>query len=129
MNKSPKIPIKYECIKCNYITVNKKDYNKHLTTRKHLMEINGNKMEMKYPQCNICSKTFKSSSGLWKHKQKCIPLSNDVSDNTVETNNNDAIVQTMMQLITQNQQLFVSNQQFKELIVEQQHENQKQQNL
>ena len=63
MNKSHKIPIKYECINCNYVTVNKKDYNKHLTTRKHLMEINGNKLEIKYPQCNICSKVFKSSSG------------------------------------------------------------------
>ena len=128
MNKSQKIPIKYECIKCNYITVNKKDYNKHLTTRKHIMEINGNKMEIIYPRCNICSKVFKSSSGLWKHKQKCSPLSNDVTDNTVDNNNNDTIVQTMMQLIKQNQELLVSNQQFKELIVEQQHENQKQQN-
>ena len=125
MNKSQKIPIKYECIKCNYITVNKKDYNKHLTTRKHIMEINGNKMEIIYPRCNICSKVFKSSSGLWKHKQKCSPLSNDVTDNTVDNNNNDTIVQTMMQLIKQNQELLVSNQQFKELIVEQQHENKK----
>ena len=28
--------IKYSCIDCNYNTVDKRDYNKHLDTRKHI---------------------------------------------------------------------------------------------
>ena len=36
MEKNPKKPRKkYECKKCVFSTVNKKDFNRHLTTRKH----------------------------------------------------------------------------------------------
>ena len=69
-----KNPINFECKNCNFICNNKKDYNRHLLTRKHLKEINGNIGNIK-PQtilsCEKCNKKFKSNSGLWKHKKKC----------------------------------------------------------
>ena len=33
--KSQKVAKKYECISCDYSSVNLTDYNKHLQTRKH----------------------------------------------------------------------------------------------
>ena len=35
----PKNPLNFSCEKCDYITSNKKDYNKHVNTTKH--KING----------------------------------------------------------------------------------------
>ena len=75
MNLSYKIPRKYECICCQYITSYSKDYNKHLNTKKHISitkEICGNVEEMQNVLiCDNCDKQFKTNSGLWKHKQKC----------------------------------------------------------
>ena len=42
--KSPKNPLHFECEKCAYVTSNKKDYTKHLTTAKHKKIINGNNL-------------------------------------------------------------------------------------
>jgi hypothetical protein len=50
--------MKYECIKCNYVTDKKSNYEKHLTTRKHLSSDF---------QCETCKNTYKTKSGLWKH--------------------------------------------------------------
>ena len=73
--KSPqKIPKKFICEKCDYSCNNKKDFNKHLSTRKHQMEINEDFGNEKIPNkllCDICNKIFKTKSGLWKHQKKC----------------------------------------------------------
>jgi hypothetical protein len=73
--KNPiKNPTKYSCNKCEYNTDNKKDYKKHLMTRKHSMETFGNKNSPIIPNtfiCAICSKNFNTKSGIWKHKKKC----------------------------------------------------------
>ena len=113
-NKSQKIPTIFECKKCNYNTSSRKDYNKHLLTAKHQKEMNGNEWHSKIPTCEYCEKTFKTASGLWKHKRNCyqaqeyqeepIEILNNSSDISVLTN-------TMMQLIKQNQE-------FKEIIIE-----------
>ena len=61
---------KYYCEKCHYDTHNKKDYNKHLLTKKHIQlleEFTHNKYK-----CLNCDKTYKYHSGIWKHKQSCV---------------------------------------------------------
>ena len=40
MQKTPKNPKKYNYEKCNFTSSNKKDYNKHLTTTKHINTTN-----------------------------------------------------------------------------------------
>jgi hypothetical protein len=72
--KIPKNPICYSCEKCDYNTSNKKDYNKHLNTLKHI----GNNLEAlgspKNPivySCEQCDKVYQTSAGLWKHNKKC----------------------------------------------------------
>ena len=68
---------KYYCENCHYECCKKYNWDKHLLTSKHKMEINGSSKEMaKWQkvatyQCNICEKEFKTNAGLWKHKQKC----------------------------------------------------------
>ena len=70
MEKSQK---KYYCEKCDYLTSNKFDYNKHLTTAKHLKDKKGNKKiarrEKKF-SCNVCNKLFAYQSGLSRHTKK-----------------------------------------------------------
>jgi len=68
----------FYCEKCDFICVFNSDWDRHLTTRKHLsrckMEMSGNilgeKNECKI-QCDKCSKIYKTNAGLWKHSQKC----------------------------------------------------------
>ena len=70
MEKNPKKPRKkYECKKCVFSTVNKKDFNRHLTTRKH-QRITKNKKKPNSFQCE-CGKVYKFRSGLSKHKKTC----------------------------------------------------------
>ncbi len=121
IKKSSKIPQKYECNKCNYVTGSKKDYEKHLLTRKHVKEINGNNWKSKNPICEICNKQFKTTSGLWKHRKKCgeftvqIQDSEKVLEEIVSDTSTTITPDMIMSLLTQNQE-------FKELIIEQQQE-------
>ena len=59
------------CNKCNFKCSKKSNYEQHLLTRKHNMELNGNDWKSKNAVCENCEKTFKTASGLWKHQQKC----------------------------------------------------------
>ena len=87
--KTGRIKKTYECKFCNYFTTNKTDYFRHLKRKKHLKNVEKRKKEEemeiqfnaiskneKKPQnlgvtfC-VCQKTFKTVSGMWKHKQKC----------------------------------------------------------
>jgi hypothetical protein len=98
IKKSPKIPSFYECKKCDYNTSNLKDYRKHCLTAKHLRKRIGNNMEIKKSPLGICTcgKTYKSLSGLWKHKKIC-PFYPKISPNI----SSDLI----LKVIEQNQEL------------------------
>jgi len=72
----PKIPNTFNCNLCLYSTSNKKDYNKHLTTRKHInndkMITNNDEKIPKSPQYECsCGKVYKYRQGLHIHKKKC----------------------------------------------------------
>ena len=78
--KSEKVVFLYSCKSCNYHCRRKYDYNKHLLTRKHLLEINGNNIDENGNNGNeivvnvfncSCGKDFKTYSGFWKHQKKC----------------------------------------------------------
>ena len=73
--KSPKIPLQFICLYCNYICCNKKDFNKHTATQKHKRIRMDNEKSPKIPasySCSNCNKTYKYKSGLCKHKKTCI---------------------------------------------------------
>jgi hypothetical protein len=66
----PKSQVVYNCEGCLYITDNKKDYIRHLETRKH--HLNGdNIVAADKKTCSICNKIFKSRTSIYKHKAIC----------------------------------------------------------
>lgn len=109
--KSPKNPLKFECIKCAYITSNKKDFNKHLTTAKHKKITNDNNFIPKNPLtyiCSHCNKEFKYASGLSRHLKKCTSKQESVDGPNEETNEILPEVPSMnmfVELLKQNQEL------------------------
>jgi hypothetical protein len=111
------LPTKFYCHFCNFKCSYKKDWIRHITTRKHSIkqhlvtqsdnftQKNHNFTQNNYV-CSLCCKYFMSRNGLWKHKQKC-------NENKVDTNNNPKI---MMNLVLE---LVKQNTEFKDLLVEQ----------
>ena len=77
LNKSLPINPKYFCENCQYKTNNKKDYAKHILTRKHeyLTVFNKNLTNKSQKSqehiCEYCNKIYKSRVGLWYHFKKC----------------------------------------------------------
>ena len=107
-----KKPLNFGCICCQFNSANKKDFNKHLLTAKHILNINGNRKNPKVYHCIICSKLFNSKSGLWKHSHKCSMYSSISNHNADNSDNIKPDMNTFMQLIQQNSE-------FKDLIVQQ----------
>lgn len=60
----------YFCEKCKYFTNNRKDYNKHLQRKKHLIGIIESEEKIKHI-CE-CGKMYVHRSSLNNHKKKCI---------------------------------------------------------
>jgi len=82
---SPKIPLKFVCESCDYITCNKKDYNKHLLTAKHKNHSKSTFINQKSPKIpNLfvceCGRNYKERSGLWRHKKTCDEEKQDSSE-------------------------------------------------
>jgi len=81
-----KSPQTYTCELCDYQSVVKKDYTKHLESKKHMEkessanyeEATGNTVT-KYT-CELCNKSYHAHSGLWKHKKTCVAKADDDSE-------------------------------------------------
>jgi hypothetical protein len=86
MNGKTKIVSKnanYTCNICNYYSNNKSNYDKHLVTEKHkkyiLKDVHNTTIN-----CSNCNKEFNTQSGLWKHKKKCVVMSNEREPETIQ---------------------------------------------
>lgn len=78
---------KFYCNVCIFQTNNKKDYDRHLLTLKHMKLTNSHffsKMNNLY--CEDCNRPFRSKSGLWKHKKMCNNISCQPSTNNITPN-------------------------------------------
>lgn len=81
--KTPKIKKTYACYFCDFYCFKKSDWDRHLSTLKHkkcpeeiVEETPGNAGTTKNAEqcsylCKNCQAKYKSSSGLWKHSNKC----------------------------------------------------------
>ena len=124
---TPKNADKFYCENCDFKCCKTSDWKRHLTTAKHKKLTNLTYFTPKNATpnmhtCDICNKQYKSRMGLWGHKKKCVGQSKNETFVDTLDNNSRALTPTndnnaMMELLKQNQE-------FKELLIEQQHENQ-----
>ena len=72
--------IQYECTHCNFVTRKKTDYDKHLTTAKHLTLVNsangivnddGQSTRVDKQYTCACGNIYKFNSGFCRHKKIC----------------------------------------------------------
>jgi hypothetical protein len=128
ITKYPKISKYLICQACDFITNNKKDYNRHLLTSKHKNET---KMKQKYPdlpqeqielKCHLCCNTFSSRTTLWRHKKNCIPQNESIIDASLFMHlmkQNDEfktlLIEQHKSLIEQNTKVFESHNQIIEI--------------
>ena len=107
--KIPKNPKIFICKNCEYYTVSKKDYEKHILTLKHKRLTNANKNPEKSQECKIflcnCGKEYKHMSSLSKHKKTCnyAEIENNVEN--FENTENNIDKDLVMMLIKQNSEL------------------------
>jgi hypothetical protein len=118
-----KIPIfinKFCCEKCNYVTCNKKDFNKHLLTQKHKNKDNDNNYHKSKNIfiCENCKKEYLYLSGLSRHKKKCITIENKI------IKDNDSIIDICSNKLELSNDLFMKllndNQEMRNVIIKQQ---------
>ena len=116
-DKVQKSSSKFYCAACDYFTIRKSQYNRHLTTRKHMLSTNNNISDTNSSDpkhvCE-CGRVYKERSGLYKHKKKCKstsdePVCETVAETVAETDATDITETTidakMKTLIEENRKL------------------------
>ena len=72
LNKKPKKTQKFfECKKCDFNSNNKRDYERHLQTKKHNAKNANSDANKKTPFLCECGKSYSQQSSLSRHKKKC----------------------------------------------------------
>ena len=86
MNSESKSLTIYNCLSCMFITRNKKDYERHVRTKKHLVNdpsrqisilkpavivIENDTLDQKLPMCPNCHKIYKFRTSVYTHMKKC----------------------------------------------------------
>ena len=98
---NPEKNFKYYCEICDYGTGKKSNINNHYKTLKHLKSTTVNTKEaiLLNHSCQICNKTYKDNSGLWRHNKKCHPK---IEVNEKEKDNENADKEIIKMLIKEN---------------------------
>ena len=96
----------YECKQCDFFSSKKSHYNEHILTLKHQKSLLGDiqlteKAEIRPDdyKCEICSTTYKSRNGLWKHKKKCLEDNDKIKESVITDK------ELIVMLVKQNSQL------------------------
>lgn len=76
-------PINFYCDKCDYKCSKKYNWNRHISTPKHILATKNEQNEQNEPEkifsCVFCDKKYASRNGLWKHNKNCKPDSNIIT--------------------------------------------------
>jgi hypothetical protein len=109
----------HHCEACNFISSNRKDYNRHLTTNKHIKRSSANLNSFTTKNstqfiCNNCNKHYKERTGLWRHTQTCKPIIThaDESDNFIIDK------EFVMSILKQNADIIKENSELTNLMME-----------
>ena len=99
IKKMPKNAEKYYCKECDFKCSKLSNYNQHLSTRKHRMLTNVDKMLTSPAEknatrifvCEICDKSYKHRQSLSFHKRNCIKIYENMKIlvNKVESHNSE----------------------------------------
>jgi hypothetical protein len=136
----------YHCDICDYNSIYKRDYERHIKTKKHVgnkMATDGNKKSPNAQtsgiyKCDICEKIYLDRSGLWKHKTKGYchnlikPESNENENEKKElinADNKSDIYEIVKYLIKENSELKTMMLEQQNNMMEQQNKMMEQQNL
>jgi hypothetical protein len=107
----PKKTPEYNCEKCNFVSCNKKDYTRHIQTKKHISNVfqwesiektpKNPKKPLTVFECK-CGKTYNDNSGLWRHttKGKCNYKNIGATSNTETVEHTTSTEMISMQDIT-----------------------------
>jgi hypothetical protein len=116
---SPNQLFRFECEKCGIKTNNKKDYDKHCLTTKH---ISRTKIEQNSPilpmRCKHCQKAYKFRNSLWYHEQKCmagVPAASEIEENPTELAN---LTNLVLEVVKSNAELMKQNQELQKQMME-----------
>jgi len=108
----------YTCEFCNYNTCRLSQYNRHITTSKHLILTQTNETEPNSSKTNYtcdCGKQYMHASSLWNHKQKCTHNNPQIEESKLFQDDiplPNIPTNLIFELIKQNQE-------FKQLLVDQ----------
>lgn len=112
---------KYECSKCLFITGNKNDFKRHITTLKHQKCMNGvfetqidHSLEYK---CEKCERIFKSRTSIYRHRPRCVSLLMNMSTATATATTTMAMATTTAAEVS-NVIIDATDSQIKELVAE-----------
>lgn len=109
--KNAKKCMGFSCEKCDFITYNKYNFTKHLSTDKHKMITNDNEKMHKNAKAYdcFCGKTYKYASGLSIHKKKCQQNNSQIiHKEELKNNTNEEIVTLkgmLFEMVNQNKEL------------------------
>jgi hypothetical protein len=100
--KEPKEPKFYNCITCDFSSSKISSFERHLSTRKHILLTSLTEKEPKEPTniCSNCDKEYKSREGLWYHSKKCKQISCKSENTDVKT-----LTSMVMELMKSNSDL------------------------
>jgi hypothetical protein len=110
-NIKQKLSKKYCCEVCDYNTDRKSNIQNHYNSAKHTKELNGTKNKQILSNnnyvCEYCNKIYQTTSGLWKHTQKCIKetINKEKDETTTDTNIDIFDKNLILTLIQQNNEL------------------------
>jgi hypothetical protein len=117
-----KVASGFSCEKCDYICYNKTNFNKHLSTRKHLADNNDNKKLLKVAsiyKCDSCSNIYKHQSGLCKHKKTCVIENITMCRSACSPADEMAILSNLVkELMKSNQETQLQNQELQKHVIE-----------
>jgi uncharacterized C2H2 Zn-finger protein len=107
---------KYKCILCDYYTSNKKDYNRHINTKKHITCVTQNipndvtknpESIVQFIKCKQCDKIFNNRMSLWRHSKKfCSEINSNTNDLEEDLEKKELLSKDIiLELIKQNKEL------------------------
>jgi hypothetical protein len=97
----------YKCGCCEYETIKKCDFDKHLSTLKHNINT---EFTTKLLVCKKCNKTYRHRSSLWRHQKTCLDkiiIIENTEDEEITINEENSYIDNdlIMRLIDENKEL------------------------